>query len=408
MSALPAGIVLPGDTLVQPWFGVFTLFVALNTIVYLGLTAAKFVPWPAQVRPSTVRAVLHPDEEVSQMQQSYRSALKELDHPAQDLRDAAARQTIPIALALVGAIMAIIGLLYLVLYFETSGPLLLVGPIFGFVLIVLSLLLARSRMRAETMRWIWALLMVAFITENCWRAAFLDSAVPLAYAVITLGFTAAIALSWRVGIIAAALGTVPIIISGYLVSIVDTLSWAFASAAAALASLVVLYLRLAALDRVAEERARADALATTDPVTGLFSRHGLISLAASIAEATERNDHDISIVACEIPDLTMLNANYGFEYGGEVLSATGRALRASLPPRALISRWSGNTFLALVTGEAPDMSVVRASVESGIVQSGVALGKRPIQIRMGSATGSPSNTTLEELVAEAEAHTAAS
>ena len=408
MTVLPAGIVLPADILIQPWFSVFTLFVALNTIVYLGLTAAKFVPWPAPVHPNAVRSIVNPTEEVSQMQQSFRSALKELDNPAQDLRDATARQTIPIALALVGALMCVIGLLYLLLYFDSSGPVLLIGPILGFILIVLSLLLARSRASAEAMRWTWAILMVGFIAENCWRAVLLDSAVPLAYGLITLGFTAAITLSWGAGIFSAILGAVPIVIGGYLVSIVDTVSWALASAAAALASLVVLYLRLASLDRVAEERARADALATTDPVTGLFSRHGLIALASSLADATVQSDHEISVIACELPDLTELNASYGFEYGAEVLSATGRALRASLPRRALISRWSANTFLALITGEPPEVSQVQASVDERLAYSGVALGKVPIRVRVGSATGSPATTSLEVLVAEAEAQTHAS
>lgn len=407
MKSLPTGIVLPQDVLTQPWFGVFTLFVALNTIIYLGLTVAKFVPWPAQVRPSQVRQFVPHTEEVAAMQESYRSAFRELDRPAQDLRDTAACQTIPIALALVGALTTVIGLLYVLLYFDTSGPLLLVGPIFGFVLVVLSLLLARSRASATVMRWAWVLLMLAFIAENSWRAAFLDSAVPLAYALITLGFAAAITLSWPAGIAAAGIGTIPIIIGGYAVSVVDTVSWAFASLAAALASLVVLYLRLSSLDRLAQERARANAMATTDPRTGLLSRTGLISLAPAVAEATGRAHESIAIVALELPELSTLNADYGFDYGGEVLGATGRAFRASLPQSALVARWSGGTFLALVAGTPPSAEELRHAVDERLGQSGIALGKRPIRTSVGVASGSPLSTTLESLVAEAEVAAAA-
>lgn len=403
----PSGIVLPSDILVQPWFGVFGLFVAVNTIIYLGLTVAKFVPWPAQVHPSTVRRILPDTEEGLSMQKSYRSALREIDHPAQDLRDAATRQTIPMALALAGSLTAIVALLYLLLYFSPSGPLLVLGPLYGFLLIVVSLVLARSRLSAMTLRWIWVLLMLALIGENCWRASVIDSAVPLAYSLVAMTLIAPISLSWRTGVFGAVAGIVAVTLGGYGVSIIDTYSWALVSVTAALGSLVLLYLRLASLDRIAEERARADALATTDPRTGTLSRTGLISLAPSIAEAAQQSSDTVSVVSCTLSDLSMINAAYGFDYGASALSAVARSLRAALPQRAIVSRWSGGTFLALMTGAAPPPDELAASVEGNLANSGIALGKTPLAVRVGTATGLPAITTLEALVAEAETYAAA-
>lgn len=411
MTPLPAGLVLPSDILTQTWFGVFGLFVALNTVIYLGLTIAKFVPWPAQVRPSTVRKVLPITEEgptmekLSHQDTSGRSAMRALEQPVQDLRDAAARQTIPMALALVGALTAIVALLYLLLYFTTSGPLLLLGPVYGFILIIASLVLARARASATAMRWAWTVLMLLLIAENCWRASVIDSAVPLAYSLVILAFIAPINLSWSFGAVAAVIGVVPVTAGGYGVSVVDTFSWAMVSVTASLGSLVILYLRLVPLDRIAEEQARADALATTDPRTGTLSRTGLITLAPSVAEAAEHEGAPVSVIACTLPDLTMINAAYGFDYGGEVLSTTARCFRAALPQRALVARWSGDTFLALLTGDAPSPEGLREDVDANLVNSGIALGKAPLHVRIGTATGSPSVTTLEALVAEAEAAT---
>lgn len=399
MKALPAGILLPSDILEQPWFGVFGLFVALNTIIYLGLTAAKFVPWPAQVHPSRVRGILITDnEEVSTMPNAYRSALRDLQEPSQDLRDDAARQTIPMALALVGALTAIVALVYILLYFDTSGPLLLLGPVYGFILIVVSLILARSRAGATTMRVTWALLMLALIVENCWRAALLDSAVPLAYSLVTLSFLAPIALSWRVGVLGAIAGTVPITLGGYGVSVVDTFSWGLASVTAALGSLVLLYLRIASLDSIAEERMRADALATTDPVTGAFSRVGILSLAPAFAEAAELAHKDVTVVLCDIVGMRGLNADYGWEYGDDALRATSRALRASLPEGSLVGRWGGDGFLGLVSGNAPGSQELSSTLDAALVNTGVALGKRPVRLHVGTASGRPGTVTLEELV----------
>ena len=407
MSALPAGILLPSDILIQPWFGLFGLFVALNTIIYLGLTAAKLVPWPAPVHPSSVRDILNPHPEEHSMPNAYRSAFRELDNPAQDLRDAAARQTIPMALALVGALTATVALLYILVYYDSSGPVLLFGPVYGFILIVASLVLARTRASATTMRWTWTVLLALLIAENSWRADLIDSAVPVAYSLVCLGFLAPITLSWSFGAAGAIAGVIPVTIGGYFVSVVDTFSWGLASATAAAASLVLLYLRVTALDRIAEERARAEMLATTDVRTGTFSRTGLIALAPSVAAAAELSDEDVGVVACLIPELMMLNANYGFDYGGEVLLTTARSLRSSLPERALLSRWSGDTFLAIMSGEPPPAAQLQAEVEQRLRDSGIALGKTPITVRIGTAEGRPSVTTLEGLVAEAETYAAA-
>lgn len=404
MSALPEGIVLPSDILVQPWFGIFGLFVALNTIVYLGLTAAKMIPWPAPVHPSSVRHILNPHAEEPSMPNIYRSAFRELDNPAQGLRDTAARQTIPMALALVGGLTATVALLYILLYYDTSGPVLLFGPIYGFILIVASLILARTRASAASMRWTWTLLMLFLVAENSWRADLIDSAVPLAYALVCVGFLSPITLSWPFGACGAIIAVIPVTIGGYFVSVVDTFSWGLASVTAAIASLVLLYLRLTALDRIAEERARAEMLATTDVRTGTFSRTGLIALAPSVAAAAERADEDVSVAVCRIPGLSRINANYGFDYGGEVLLATARSLRASLPERAILARWSGDMFLAVMSGDVPAPDTLEEAVDQRLKDAGIALGKTPITVRVGTATGPANATTLEELVAQAETH----
>lgn len=406
MSALPTGLLLPYDILTAPWFGVFGLFVAFNTIIYLGLTAAKFVPWPTQVRPHQVRHLVPHSTEDNAMKTSPRSAFRDRGDTARDLRETQAAQTIPLAMALVGALTAAVGMLYVLLYYTDEGPAMLVGPLYGVMLIVLSLVLARSRPQPRVAVWMWSLLMIGFITETSWRASVLDSAVPLAFTVVALGFTAPITLSWPAGIVAAVVGAIPIIAAGAEVSVVDTLSWTLAAISAALSSLVLLYLRVVSLDQIAEEQERVNALASTDPLTGTFSRTGLITLSPSIADAAERSGSEVSVVTCTVRDLSRINAEYGFDYGGDVLGATARALRACLPDRAIIARWSGDQFLAVMTGDAPQAEDLKQGVMVNLDVTGIALGKRPLAVAVGTSTGSPGATTLEALVAQAEADSA--
>ena len=402
MTEMPTGLLLPADVLTQPWFGVFGLFVAFNTIIYLGLTAAKFLPWPAQVQPRQVRQLLPHTTEGIDMKTPRRSEFRALGASARDLRETQAAQTIPLAMALVGALTAAVGMLYVLLYYADEGPAMLVGPLYGLILIVLSLALTRARLHPRFAVWSWTLVMLGFITETSWRASVLDSAVPLAFTVVALGFTAPIALSWPAGLFAAVTGAIPIIIAGAEVSVVDTLSWTLAAISAALSSVVLLYLRVVSLDQIAEEQERANSLASTDPLTGTFSRTGLITLAPSIADAAATSGSDVSVVTCTLPDLSRINAEYGFEYGGDVLGATARALRASLPPRAIVARWSGDQFLAVMAGNAPPRDVLHEDIVANLDLTGIALGKRPLTITVGTATGTPDATTLEALVAEAE------
>ena len=406
MSAMPAGILLPESILTAPWFGVFAAFVAFNTVIYLGLTLAKFIPWPAPVGPTALRRVIPLDpEEVSTMR--FTAPSSPMTTAAEiRLRGESARETIPVAFTLVGALTVLVSLVNTALYLATVGPTVLVGAVAGVVFIILGQVVSRTRISNSVAVWTWSLAMVFLVCETSWRAAVLNSAVLLAYAAMALLVAAPVSLSWPAGITAALLGLVPIAFAGYDVSAVDTVSWVIAAATGSVASLVLLYLRITAIDRIAEEERRATALASTDPLTGTFSRAGLIALAPSVADAATASGTDVGVITCTLPDLTTINAEYGFDYGGQVLAATSRALRASLPERALIARWGGQTFLALMTGSAPPADELRGDVAANLDLTGIALGKRPITISVGTASAPPESTTLETLVAEAESASA--
>jgi len=404
MSPLPTGLLLPDSVLAEPWFGVFALFVAFNTVIYLGLTLAKFIPWPAQVHPRTVRALIRSDEEDHSMTVRKPWTWRDQKDPIQRMRAATAAQTIPLALGLVGALTLVIGLINTLLYYSVVGPLVVIGAAYGLVLIVVAQVLARSQVPDQVSVWTWTILMLVLVAETSWRAAVLDSAVVLTYATIALMTIAPISMTWPSGITGALIGLIPIGIAGAIVSLVDTLSWTIAALTAALASLVLLQLRLAGITRLAVEQARAQTLASTDPITGAFSRTGLIALASAFGESAERAGTPVGVVICDISHLDHLNADYGFEYGAEVLGATYRALRSTLPPGTLIARWTGAGFLGLMNGPAPDPTVVVTQVGEALAVTGVALGKRPIALTAGCASGAPGEVTLEELVARATAH----
>lgn len=49
-----AGIVLSSDLFQQEWFWYLGAFVAFNTLVFVGLSIGRFVPWPRQPNEVTL------------------------------------------------------------------------------------------------------------------------------------------------------------------------------------------------------------------------------------------------------------------------------------------------------------------------------------------------------------------
>ena len=326
-DSFTAGIALPQSVLAEPWFIVFSLFVAFNTVIYLGLTLAKFIPWPAPVHPSSVRHLLPSSLETDLTMHIHPHNQRPLPQDfEQRLRVEAARETIPMALGLIGAIAILASLVNTVLYLDTDGPLSLAGAVIGLILIILAQILSHANVSDHTMLWVWGIAMLVMVSETAWRAATLDSTVVLVYATMAFIVIAPVSTSWRAGVIVVVIGFIPIAIAGSFVSGVNTGSWVIASITASFASLVLLRLRLVPIGRIADEHARAHSLTTNDSLTGCFSRIGLLALAPTIAQAAQRSNEQVFVTMCDVVGMNEINHDYGFTYGDDVLGATARAL----------------------------------------------------------------------------------
>lgn len=398
--AIHTGILFPQSMLSEPWYLVFALVVAFNTLIYLGLTLSKLIPWPAQMHPSRVRDLTSfmLEEETAVANQSEVRA-PNAEQPFDQLRHDAARQSIPRAMVLVGCGMLILAVLNLLAYEDFSVMQSLFGLITAFVFIATSLAMARLKTAASTIITIWTVYMVIVIVEVAIYAEDRNEPVVLVNAVVMLIVLAPISMSWIAGIVGSLLAAAAVLTSGWIIESLDAIPWILASATAVTAGLVLLQLRLGILERLGLEQMRANALASTDPLTGTFSRIGLLTLAETIASAADASGQPVHAVLCDVNDLRSLNHSYGMDYGDEVLQVTARALKLSIPQADLIARWDGDSFLALGVGPIADSMVLTQSMDQAITNSGISLGKRPVSVTMNAVAGSPSDVSFEELLA---------
>lgn len=407
MNAVPTGIVLPESVLTSQWFLLLATVVAFNTVVYLGLTLAKLIPWPRQFHPAWVREGLarfgiHIDEE-SAMKDIPDPRPAESTDPYEALRLGTARRDIPQALGLAGGVTILFTLAGFVVAPDSPVSFRLAQLVVGVGFLLAGAAVGRSAMPTRARMWVWMVACVVLLFLLVAEAAFAGNQLILGYALILMTAAAPVALAWR----PAAAGSLVMLFAFTAASLTipgdDDLRLVLAGTLAVLVAALLLHLRLTAIDALSDERARSEALASTDPMTGVLTRHGLLSLMPGIAGTAERTSGQVCVVYVDIVHLARANREYGSAYGDDVLRAVADALVDGSRLGDLVARWGGDEFLVAGLGSRPDPVAMAQRIEERVALNGVNLGKWPTAVKVGTASGDPGSTTFEELVARAMA-----
>jgi diguanylate cyclase (GGDEF)-like protein len=404
MSAVVAGVLLPESLLSEPWFRTFAFFVAFNTIVYLGLTVSKLAPWPAQIRPARVRAILPPGLTEDTTMKDIPRTMR-LD-PAGDFSRAriqTACDSIPLALSLVGGLVIAISALQLVFVDSTIE-----AERFGVLVVAIGMLIwaqvcAHSRIAPGIIIWSWAVLMSALIVFVSIFGIVYDNEIALTYAVMLFIILPSVAVTWPASLVAGAFSLVVITIAGVAINKLDSLQWSIAALAAFAMGLLGLQVRRYSVDRLLLEEMRSQRLATTDPLTHALTRSALGVLVPGVVEAAGAADVPVHGIHVDVRNLTGINADYGIEYGDAVLRVVAQAVKEVAPRGDLVARWEGDCFLAVGPGPAPSAEEFAAAVEGVVRDRGIALGKRPVSVATGVISMSAAGADLESLANGARA-----
>ncbi|MFL6624488.1 MAG: diguanylate cyclase [Sulfurifustis sp.] len=169
----------------------------------------------------------------------------------------------------------------------------------------------------------------------------------------------------------------------------------------------------AELERVVAERTaeleaarrKAEQLATTDPLTGIYNRRGLFELAEQQLKLARRSGQPFSILMFDLDHFKRVNDTYGHAEGDRVLCDVVAAGREVVRDSDLFGRIGGEEFLVALPDTDLDAAAEIAERIRGRIAERVRVGDshEPITASVGIACLSEARTNMDKLESAADA-----
>jgi two-component system, cell cycle response regulator len=156
--------------------------------------------------------------------------------------------------------------------------------------------------------------------------------------------------------------------------------------------------------QLTELLAKVEALASTDPLTGLYNRRQFESTLEVEWERSQRFSHPISCLILDIDFFKAVNDTYGHKIGDLVIVEVAEIIRKNVRDIDIAARWGGEEFIALLprTENAQCMTVARRILEDVSENDFKHVPGRRITVSIGLSYLNRSIDTKEKLVDTAD------
>ncbi len=114
--------------------------------------------------------------------------------------------------------------------------------------------------------------------------------------------------------------------------------------------------------------AQLEALATTDPLTGLSNHRALVQELDQELERAQRYPHSSSLLFFDIDHFKALNDGYGHAAGDAILREFGLLVQSIVRSIDIVGRWGGEEFIAIL----PQIEVREAQTVAERIRASVA------------------------------------
>jgi len=390
MTYIVASILLPQSTLTSPWFIVFAAFVGVNTIIYMGLTLSKLIPWPRQAQPQRVRTLL---------------GVGARDDAAEPIVPRVSRETpaesgvhdIAGAFGWLGGVVLLLSSVFAFLGRGNLSDFLAMG--IGLVFLTIAQVISRTKMPTRRATWLWALSVSALAVAIALNAS-QGGLERLGYLLVLAVVVGAVSFTWPSFVFATVFLLGSYVGLGARMTSVFNPAWIAPAIAAAIAGALLLVVRRRSLSILKDVDRLENQLGSTDVLTGALTRQGLITLGPSVRRAAQRTSQSVFVMIVDIDDLASANRNYGMGYGDDLLRTVAEAIRTAARDADLLGRWSGDEFAVIGMGAEDSIKALSERIPRIIGESPLTLGKTPLRVNIGTAIGSPENH-VEVLVEQA-------
>jgi diguanylate cyclase (GGDEF)-like protein len=132
----------------------------------------------------------------------------------------------------------------------------------------------------------------------------------------------------------------------------------------------------------------AEALAHTDPLTGLTNRRGWDSLVADAQQRVDAYGDLVAVAVIDLDGLKTVNDTHGHAAGDELIVRAAQALARAAGPGDRVARYGGDEFVVLAN------SVPVADLEQHFAAFTDALSAVGVSASLGHATTSPGKMSV--------------
>ncbi len=151
-----------------------------------------------------------------------------------------------------------------------------------------------------------------------------------------------------------------------------------------------------------EANARLEALATTDPLTGLPNHRALVAALDAEIARTCRESEPCALLFLDIDHFKKFNDTYGHSVGDAVLREFAACAQSCLRPDDTLGRWGGEEFLVLLPGTDLEGALqagerVRSAVAGQLLADGLQ-----VTCSLGAAACPPQEASRDALVSAAD------
>lgn len=400
------------DVLAATWFQVLAAAVAFNSLVFLGLTVAKLIPWPQQFHPDWVSerlerigVIMGVEESKSQIRKREQTkvsfgAQRTANESFEAIRNAIIIRDIPWAIAVLGISIGLLSVVELILFGRDSVDVIYQIPM-SVIWLILGIGLGRSTVSATARSWIWIAVVVIEVGVLAILANAGSDESAFNSSTILLAIYAPFTMRWRPAIIGG-IGLVIIYCVEMASYGIEDARWFLAGPIAVGGSLILLKLRLITVAALADERVALKQGANRDQVSGALTLRGLQPLVPSIASCANRMQEPVWVTVLRLDNFTDLGDDYGLSYTDELIAASADVARRSSNLGDLLARNSEDSLMIVGFGDESSHRHVRDQLAEDLPAMKLTLGKGRVNFSIGLASGDPLVTTFESLILDAE------